>query len=200
MDAESEPGTEPEGCDREPEENFDLVPSESDADEERFDDDATLDDRNFNIMQSPPPSPAPAASDSEFQGSISAVSDGPSFASGSTTATQPFANLHSEPSTSSPLEYLTPQIEPTLDSDSRARRVRKTRTFDLHACICGVGVTEVEIEAGDSVMKCKVHGCETVWVRHVVELCSSHYSLACLVSSRVHELRFRTEKLDMPEL
>ena len=61
-------------------------------------------------------------------------------------------------------------------------------------------MTEVEIEAGDSVMKCKVHGCETVWVHHIVELCSSHYSLACLVSSRMHELRFHTEKLDMPEL
>jgi hypothetical protein len=44
----SEPRTEPEfGCDREPEEFFDLVPLESDADEERFDDDATLDERNF---------------------------------------------------------------------------------------------------------------------------------------------------------
>jgi hypothetical protein len=200
MDAESEPGTEPEGCDREPEEIFDLVPSESDADEERFDDDATLDERNCNIMQSPPPSPAPVASDPEFQVSISAIGDSPLFASGSAHVTQPFANLHSEPSNSSPLECLTPQIEQTLDSDSRARCVRKTRTFDLHACICGIGVTEAEIEARDSVMKCKVHGCEIVWVHHVVELCSSHCSLACLVSSHVHELWFRTEKLDMPKL
>ena len=29
--------------------------------------------------------------------------------------------------------------------------------------------SEVEIQAGDSVMKCKVHGCETVWVRHIIE-------------------------------
>jgi hypothetical protein len=120
MDAESEPGTEPEGCDREPEEIFDLVPSESDADEERFDDDATLDERNFNITKSPPPSPAPVASDPEFQVTVSAVGDSPSFASGSAHVTQPFANPHSEPSTSSPLECPTPQIEQTLDSDSRA--------------------------------------------------------------------------------
>jgi hypothetical protein len=168
--------------------------------EQRFDDDATLDNVNFNIMQSPPPSPAPVASDYEFQGSISAVSDGPSFASGSAPAIQPFANLHSEPPTSSPLEYLTPQIELTLDSDSQACCVQKTQTFDLHACICGIGMTEIEIEAGDSVMKYKVHGCETVWVCHVVELCSSHCSLACLVSLHVHELQFHTEKLDMPKL
>ena len=55
-------------------------------------------------MQSLPPSHVPVASDLEFQVSISAVSDGPSFASGSAHATQPFANLHSEPSTSPPLE------------------------------------------------------------------------------------------------
>ena len=119
MDAESEPGmdSEPEGCDCEPEEIIDLIPSLSDADEERFDDDETLDEGNFNITQSLPPSHVPVASDLEFQVSISAVSDGPLFASGSAHATQPFANLHSEPSTSPP------QIELTLDSDSQGQHV-----------------------------------------------------------------------------
>jgi hypothetical protein len=60
--------------------------------------------------------------------------------------------------------------------------------FDLDACICGIGMSEVEIQAGDSVMKCKVHRCETVWMSHVVKLCSSHCSFACLVSSHMHEL------------
>jgi hypothetical protein len=79
----------------------------------------------FNITQSPPPSPAPVASDPEFQVSISAIGDSPLFASGSAHITQPFANPHSEPSTSSPLECLTPQIELTLDSDSRAQHVQR---------------------------------------------------------------------------
>jgi len=60
MDAKSEPGTEPEGCDCEPDKIFDLIPLESDADEETFEDNASLDDRNFNITQFPLPSPAPA--------------------------------------------------------------------------------------------------------------------------------------------
>ena len=92
------------------------------------------------------------------------------------------AGSHSEPLTSN----LAPV--PTISADSRARRIRKTRTFDLHACICGTGVSEVEIQGGDSVMKCKVHGCETVWVRHFIEFSTSQHSFVCLVSSFVYEL------------
>ena len=40
-------------------------------------------------------------------------------------------------------------------------------------------------------MKCKVHGCETVWVRHFVEFSTSQHSFVCLVSSFVYELILR---------
>jgi hypothetical protein len=48
--------------------------------------------------------------------------------------------------------------------EARARRVRKSRTFNLNACICGSEVTQMEIEVGDTVMRCRVQGCETEWV------------------------------------
>ena len=88
----------------------------------------------------------------------------------------------------------------SVDSDSWAQHVRKTRMFDLDACICGIGMSEVEIQAGDSVMRCKVHRCETVWVSHVIKLYSSHCSFAHLVSLHMHELWFCTEILDMRKL
>ena len=96
MYVESDPGTEPDTCDREPEVILDPVTSdlEFDVDEERFDDDGTtIDENNYNIAQStPPPSPA---SDPEFQ--VSTVGDDHSSksASGSAQATPPFAGLHS---------------------------------------------------------------------------------------------------------
>ena len=90
---------------------------ESDADEEGFDDNATFDadESNFNIAPfSPAPSASDPDSDSEFQVFTSSVHvDGPS------PATQPSVDLHSESSTSTPLECPTLQIEPTLDSDSQ---------------------------------------------------------------------------------
>ena len=48
--------------------------------------------------------------------------------------------------------------------DRLERRVRKTRVVDLKGCECGLEVSQAEIDAGDLVMKCKVPGCETVWV------------------------------------
>jgi hypothetical protein len=62
----------------------------------------------------------------------------------------------------------TPQVEPP----SRVRRIRKTRRFDLGACECGYEVSKSEIEMGDTVMQCKVPGCETVWV-------SCHENIIC---------------------
>ena len=44
------------------------------------------------------------------------------------------------------------------------KRIRKSRTFDLNVCICGSEVSEAEIKEGDTIMRCKVPGCETEWV------------------------------------
>jgi hypothetical protein len=49
---------------------------------------------------------------------------------------------------------------------SRTGRIRKRRVIDLKACECGSTVTDVEIEAGDGVIQCRVQGCETGWVRY----------------------------------
>ncbi|KAF8230113.1 hypothetical protein L208DRAFT_1283364 [Tricholoma matsutake] len=43
------------------------------------------------------------------------------------------------------------------------RCVRKSHTLYLNACICGSEVSEVEINEGDTIMRCKVSGCETQW-------------------------------------
>ena len=61
---------------------------------------------------------------------------------------------------------VTPGHQPTLDSmDSiRPRRTRKVNILNLNACICGVTITEHEIQNSEAVMKCRVLGCETVWV------------------------------------
>ena len=77
---------------------------------------------------------------------------------------------------------------PTIRADSQARRIQKTQTFDLHACICGTDVSEIEIQEGDSMMKCKVHECETVWVHHFIEFSTSQCSLVCLVLLFMYEL------------
>jgi len=108
----------------------------------------------------------------KFQVSIPAVGDSLcASASGSAHVNQTFANPHSEPSTSRSTECPTPQIELTLvlcilGHDVYERRPPAFFFFFLgcggvgglahlpcHACLCGVGVTEVEIEAGDSVME-----------------------------------------------
>ena len=65
---------------------------------------------------------------------------------------------------------VTPGHQLTLDSytgnfDSiRPRRTRKANILNLNACICGVTITEHEIQNGEGIMKCRVLGCETVWV------------------------------------
>jgi hypothetical protein len=59
------------------------------------------------------------------------------------------------------------QVPTTAQIDSStetSKHKQKSRTFDLNACICGSEVSEVEIEEGDTVMRCKVPGCETEWV------------------------------------
>lgn len=52
------------------------------------------------------------------------------------------------------------------DGSGRTRRIRKARTINLKACMCGIDVSEAEIEAGEKVLQCKVPGCETGWVCH----------------------------------
>ena len=71
-------------------------------------------------------------------------------------------------------ETLTTQLDTEITAsplatscdESRGRRFRKTRRFDLSVCECGNKVLNAEIEKGDAVMQCKVPGCETVWVSH----------------------------------
>jgi hypothetical protein len=54
----------------------------------------------------------------------------------------------------------------TAGDGTRSRRIRKSRVINLRACICGIDVSEADIQAGEKVMQCKVPGCETVWVCH----------------------------------
>jgi len=54
----------------------------------------------------------------------------------------------------------------TSQVESWGQHFHKTRQFDLSACECGHEVSNTEIEKGDTIMQCKVPGCETVWVSH----------------------------------
>lgn len=51
-----------------------------------------------------------------------------------------------------------------MNISTRTQRIRKTRVINLKGCKCGKEVSQAEIEVGDLVVRCKVHGCETVWV------------------------------------
>jgi hypothetical protein len=53
--------------------------------------------------------------------------------------------------------------EPAVST--RGRRLRKANILSLNMCTCGVTITDSEIDAGINIMKCRVLGCETVWVR-----------------------------------
>ena len=59
------------------------------------------------------------------------------------------------------------QVPTTAQMDSlteTGKCKQKSCTLDLNACICSSEVSEVEIEEGDTIMQCKVPGCETEWV------------------------------------
>ena len=72
---------------------------------------------------------------------------------------------------------------------SRAGRIRKIRAVNLNSCICGVVILESDIKSGDTVMKCRVPGCETTWVRKQ-QICFMISLLTCpLVPSGLHELQ-----------
>ena len=66
------------------------------------------------------------------------------------------------------LSYNEPnQIPTTAQMDlltETSKHIQKSHKFDLNACICGSEVFEVEIKEGDTIMQCKVPGCETEWV------------------------------------
>jgi len=76
--------------------------------------------------------------------------------------------LPQEPIPAYPNPELILHTEPILDESSQMQQVHKTWTINLHACICGMDVSEDEIQVGDDVFKCKVLGCETLWVSDTV--------------------------------
>jgi hypothetical protein len=59
------------------------------------------------------------------------------------------------------------QLDVVVEFPTRTQRVRKMRVINLKGCECGREVSESEIKAGDLVLRCKVQGCETVWVSPV---------------------------------
>ena len=55
--------------------------------------------------------------------------------------------------------------ESELAVSTRGRRLRKANVLSLNMCTCGVTIADSEINAGRNIMRCRVSGCETVWVR-----------------------------------
>jgi hypothetical protein len=59
----------------------------------------------------------------------------------------------------------TPSAAPSDDTNISVRpRRRKANVLSLNACVCGTTISEHEIQDSEEVMKCRVAGCETVWV------------------------------------
>ena len=86
-----------------------------------------------------------------------------------------------------------PGIEDAVGT--RRRRVRKAHDLQLNACICGVTITDLEIEEGKTVMKCHAPGCETVWVSskgQMMQTLDADTQLSSSVSSVVYGSRVRT--------
>jgi hypothetical protein len=48
--------------------------------------------------------------------------------------------------------------------NSRRLEKRKANVIDLNAYICGITISDEEVEENKNVMRCRVPGCETVWV------------------------------------
>ena len=62
-----------------------------------------------------------------------------------------------------------PGPQPSHDAIVSVRpRRRKANVLNLNACICGITITDHEIQDGENVMKCRVPGCKTVWVSGVL--------------------------------
>ncbi|KAH9970578.1 hypothetical protein BGW80DRAFT_1461181 [Lactifluus volemus] len=47
--------------------------------------------------------------------------------------------------------------------NSRRLGKRKANVINLNACICGITISDEEIEENTNIMRCRVQGCETVW-------------------------------------
>ena len=80
-----------------------------------------------------------------------------------------------------------PELGPEPAVSTRSRRLRKAIVLSLNMCTCGVMITDSEIDAGKNIMKCRVPGCETVWVcplLNAIRPCT--YTLA--VSSNLYGL------------
>ena len=74
-----------------------------------------------------------------------------------------------DPLPSSPRAVPTSLMPSQVQSRSKRGRLGERpkgsmRSVWLGVCECGMQVSKEEIEAGDAVIKCKVAGCETVWV------------------------------------
>jgi hypothetical protein len=63
--------------------------------------------------------------------------------------------------------------------NSRQLGKRKANIIDLNACICGITISNEEIEENINVMRCCVQGCETVWV------CPAELQYSSLRASRL---------------
>ncbi|KAH8976596.1 hypothetical protein EDB92DRAFT_1248155 [Lactarius akahatsu] len=79
----------------------------------------------------------------------------------------------------------------------RGCRLRKAKVLSLNMCTCGVTITDSEIDTGVNVMKCRVPGCETVWVRSLSCSSLSLPFLSCfLVRSCSHSHQFHQTCMD----
>ena len=76
---------------------------------------------------------------------------------------------------------VTAHVDPRLSNsnsstiNTQACRTRKAQVLDLNACVCGVTITDGEIQQGENIMKCRAPGCKTVWVRtslFIIMLCN----------------------------
>jgi hypothetical protein len=76
-----------------------------------------------------------------------------------TTNSAPHAEIEHEESHQSTLAVSSPVV-----TSGHERRKRKPRAIELRHCECGIEVSQAEIDDGGAVMKCRVAGCETIWV------------------------------------
>ena len=72
-----------------------------------------------------------------------------------------------------------------ITTDGMRCRRRKANVLNLNACICGITITDREIQDNETVMMFRVPGCETVWVSEP-SIQSSFMSCSSLFSSQFH--------------
>jgi hypothetical protein len=148
------------------EEDLEVVDTNSEFDQQSK---ADLDDEHTLPpsvrLQSPSPvqpGTTHAPLESAITDNVEPVHDGSDTSNTAPTAGQIAHPRSDEPPVNEPVIPAAVQTEPS--TEARERCIRKSRTLYLNACICGSEVSEVEINKGDTVMQCKVLGCETQWV------------------------------------